>query len=184
MITMKGKMITLEPLDIQKHAKGYYEVSQDENIHNYTGNIVPKCLDETVELLKKYEKYFLNWMIISNVSQEVIGILRLGKPTLENGVLVAGESEFLSSRYWRKGHMKEARQLFYQYVFDVLSVEILYADVWEGNINSIKSLESAGYQLMETTDGIFTKTGEKMKKFIFSLSKKDYQLHLETFGSK
>ena len=161
MVTMIGQLVTLEPLEINKHAKGYFTVSQEEIIHRYTGNRVPTTVEEVVVLLKKYEEFFLNWMIISNVSQEVIGILRLGKPTLEDGMLVAGESEFLSSRYWRKGHMREARQLFYQYVFDVLSVEILYADVWEGNINSIKSLESAGYQLMETTDGIFTKTGKK-----------------------
>ena len=55
MMTMQGKMITLEPLDIQKHAKGYFEVCQDENIHKYTGNTIPKCIDETIELLKKYE---------------------------------------------------------------------------------------------------------------------------------
>ena len=174
MITMKGKLITLEPLDIQKHAQGYFEVSQDESIHKYTGNTVPKCLDETVELLKKYEKYFLNWMIISNESHEVIGIIRLGKPQIENGKLIAGESQFLLSKYWRKGHMKETKKLFYQYVFDVLSVEMLYADVWEGNTNSIKSLESYGYKLIETRKELFSKTGKYALKHIFSLSSSDY----------
>ena len=177
MITMKGKLITLEPLDIEKHAKGYFEVSQDESIHKYVGNDVPKDLDEIVALLKKYEKYFINWMILSNETHNVIGIIRLGKPEIENGVLVAGESQFLSSQYWRKGHMKEAKRLFYQYVFDKLSVEMLYADVWEGNINSIKSLESSGYKLIETTNSFFAKTGKLTKKYIFSLSKKDYQLN-------
>ena len=174
MITMKGKMITLEPLNIQNHAKGYFKVSQDEKIHKYTGNTVPKCLDETIDLLKKYEKYFLNWMIISNESQTVIGIIRLGKPEIENGKLIAGESQFLLSQYWRKGHMKEAKKLFYQYVFNVLSVEMLYADVWEGNTNSIKSLESYGYQLIETRKGWFSKTGEYLQKYVFVLSQHDY----------
>ena len=132
MITIKGNLITLEPLDIEKHARGYFAVSQDENIHKYTGNSVPQNEDEIVLLLKKYENYFLNWMIVSNDTHEVIGIIRLGKPEIENGVLVAGESQFLSSKYWRKGHMKEAKRLFYQYVFDVLAVDVLYADVWEG----------------------------------------------------
>ena len=184
MITMKGKLITLEPLDVNKHAEGYFEVSQDENIHKYTGNTVPGTVEEIVVLLQKYEEFFLNWMIISNESQKVIGIIRLGKPAMENGILVAGESQFLLSKYWRKGHMKETKELFYQYVFDVLSVEMLYADVWEGNINSIKSLESYGYKLIETTNGIFTKTGMCMEKYIFSLSKKDYQLNLRAFSSK
>ena len=173
-ITMKGKMITLEPLDVQKHAKGYFEVCQDESIHKYTGNTVPQCIDETIELLKKYEKYFFNWMIISNESLAVIGIIRLGKPEMENGVLIAGESQFLLSQYWRRGHMKEAKKLFYQYVFEELSVGMLYADVWEGNENSIKSLESYGYRLIETKKEFFSKTGEYAMKYIYSLSKNDY----------
>lgn len=178
MITMKGKMITLEPLDVQKHSQGYYTVSQDANIHTYTGNTVPKCPDETAELLKKYEKYFLNWMIISNESREVIGIIRLGKPEMENGILVAGESQFLLSKYWRKGHMKEAKKLFYAYVFDELSVDMLYADVWEGNINSMKSLESYGYQLIETRKEPFSKTGKVIRKYIYTLRKNDYHNRL------
>ena len=113
MITLKGKLVTLEPSDVSKHAKGFFDVCLDENIHKYTGNTVPRTVDEIVALLKKYEDFFLNWMIISNESQKVIGIIRLGKPAMENGILAAGESEFLSSQYWRKGHMKEAKRLFY-----------------------------------------------------------------------
>ena len=173
MVTLKGERITLEPLDIQKHAKGYFDVSQDEKIHEYTGNTVPESIDEIVALLHKYQKHFLNWMIISNDSLAVIGIIRLGKPEMENGMLVAGESQFLASKYWRKGHMKEAKKLFYQYVFEELSVEKLYADVWEGNINSMKSLESYGYQLIETRKERFLKTGELATKYIYSLSKND-----------
>ena len=171
---MKGTLITLEPLEIQKHAQGYFELSQDELIHKYTGNTVPKHLYETVELLKKYEKYFLNWMIISNDSLAVIGIIRLGKPEIENGILIAGESQFLSSKYWRKGYMKEAKHLFYQYVFHELSVEKLYADVWEGNTNSRKSLESYGYKLIKTRKERFSKTGKYTLKYIYSLNKNDY----------
>ena len=70
--------------------------------------------------------------------------------------------------------MKEAKRLFYQYVFDVLSVDMLYADVWDGNINSMKSLEFYGYRLIETSSEIFSKTGEPMNKYIYSLSKDDY----------
>ena len=172
---MQGTMITLEPLNIPKHAQGYFEMSQDENIHKYTGNTVPKHIDETVALLEKYEKYFLNWVIISNESQTVIGIIRLGKPEMENGLLVAGESQFLSSRYWRKGHMKEAKKLFYQYVFNELSVEKLYADVWEENINSRKSLESYGYQLIEERTERFSKTGEYKRKYIYELGKTEFR---------
>lgn len=170
----KGNLVTLEPLDVLKHAKGYFEMAQDEKVHQYTGNSVPKSVKEIEVLLRKYEQYFINWMMISNETQEVIGIIRLGKPEMENGILVAGESEFLASQYWRKGHMKEAKGMFYRYVFEELSIEMLYADVWEGNTNSIMSLESYGYQLIEVRPEIFSKTGQRLNKYIYALSKKDY----------
>ena len=121
-------------------------------------------------------------MIISNVSQTVIGMIRLGKPEIENGILVAGESEFLMSDYWRKGHMKEVKKLFYRYVFQELSVDMLYADVWDGNINSIKSLESYGYQLAETKAELFSKTGAYIPKHIYFLSRTDYHRHRKEEG--
>ena len=179
MITLRGKLVTLEPLAVEKHAEGYFEVSQDENIHKYLGNSIPATVDEIVELLKKYEKYFVNWMIISNETYTVIGIIRLGKPHIENDMLVAGESQILASQYWRKGHMKEAKQLFYQYVFDELKVEMLYADVWAGNTNSMKSLESYGYKLIETRCETFSKTGKCTEKYIYALSKDDYYLNIK-----
>ena len=79
--------------------------------------------------------------------------------------------------------MKEAKKLFYQYVFDVLSVEMLYADVWEGNTNSIKSLESYGYKLIETRKELFLKTGKYALKHIFSLSNSDYFYNLKRENS-
>jgi len=174
MITMKGNLVTLEPLRIEKHAADYFLVLQDEKIHKYTGNTVPSHMAETVALLKKYEEYFFNWMILSNETGKVIGIIRLGKPEREHGMLVAGESEFLASQYWRKGHMKEAKSLFYRYVFEELAVDVLYADVWEGNLNSQKSLESYGYRLVETRTEVFPKTGKDTKKYIYTLRKADY----------
>lgn len=177
MITMKGNLITLEPLNIEKHAEGYFQVCQEEEIHRFMGTTVPQCVEETRKLLKKYEQFFLNWMILSNETNQVIGILRLGKPGLEAGILVAGESQILSSQYWRKGHMKEAKGLFYAYVFEQLAVERLYADVWEGNTNSMKSLEFYGYRLLETRRDIFSKTGKPAEKYIYFLTKEAYDRH-------
>ena len=174
MITMKGTLITLEPLDVEKHGQGFFELSQDENIHKYMGNTVPRHLDETVRLLRKYESYFHNWIILSNETHEVIGIIRLGKPEMDNGLLAAGESQILSSRYWRKGHMKEAKTLFYSYVFEQLSLDVLYADVWAENENSVKSLESYGYRLVEVKNEFFAKTGKCCEKCIYALSRSDY----------
>ena len=65
----------------------------------------------------------------------------------------------------------------YNRKFHTLSVDILYADVWEGNINSMKSLESYGYQLIAVENDIFSKTEMCTRKYIYSLSKADYFAH-------
>ena len=96
---------------------------------------------------------------------------------MENGLLAAGESQRLSSRYWRKGHLKEAKKLFYRYVFEELAVDVLYADVWEENVNSWKSLEYYGYKRIETRAEIFTKTATAQNRFYYALSKEDYFQH-------
>jgi RimJ/RimL family protein N-acetyltransferase len=113
-------------------------------------------------------------MIIDNKSSNVIGILRLSNPQVCNGLLEAVESQRLMSAYWRKGHMKEAKSFFYEHVFNTLGVDILYADVYEGNVNSIKSLEYYGYELIETNQGIFSKTGENCLVYIYALTKDNY----------
>jgi len=173
-LIMRGNLITLMPMNIEKHSEGYYKVSQDENIHKHVGNTAPKNLQEIHELLKLYDEYFINWMIILNSTQEVIGIMRLGKPIKDDGLIVAGESQRLHSDYWRKGHMKEAKKLFYEHVFNDLEVDILYADVWEGNTNSMKSLENSGYKMVEEQTDIFKKTGQSISKYIYTLTKSDY----------
>ena len=177
MITMQGSLVTLEPLNVRKHTQGYFAVSRDEKIHEYVGNTVPETPEEIAALLTEYEKHFLNWMIIANDTGEVIGIIRLGKPQMENGLLAAGESQRLSSRYWRKGHMKEAKKLFYRYVFEELAVDVLYADVWEENVNSWKSLEYYGYKRMESKMEFFSKTGTAQNRFYYALSKEEYFQH-------
>ncbi|MBI9013067.1 MAG: GNAT family N-acetyltransferase [Clostridiales bacterium] len=171
---MKGCLITLELMDIEKHAKGYFEISQDPKLHEYVGNTIPKNIEEIKDLLGIYDELLINWMIIDRQTNRIIGIMRLSKPVMENNRLEAGESQRLHSNYWRKGHMKEAKALFYNHVFNELGVDVLYADVYEGNVNSIRSLESYGYKLIEVQKGIFKKADEEKKIFIYKLTKLDY----------
>lgn len=177
MISMEGKLVILEPLDIAKHAEGYFAVSQDEKVHAYVGNTVPETLEDVIKLLQVYETHFLNWMILEKDTRQVIGLLRISKPQCENGILSAGESQRLASRYWRKGHMKEAKRLLYPYIFGELAVDVLYADVWEENVNSWKSLEYYGYKRMESKMEFFSKTGTAQNRFYYALSKEDYFQH-------
>lgn len=169
--TLEGNMICLRPMEIEKDKYHYYNVSLDEKMHKWTGNTVPKTIDEVEELLKIYEKVFHVWMMEEKASNKVIGMMRLSFPEEHNGKLIAGDSQRLHSDYWRKGHMKEARKLMYHYAFDILGVDMLLADALKDNMNSCKSLESVGYELYDTKEEFFKKHGKSLMKYYYKLTK-------------
>lgn len=171
---LQGEKVRLRPLDSEKDYKAWYEVSQDEKMHLWTGNTVPETLEEVKELINVvYPKYFMIWIMEDIKTNQVIGMMRITPPEKSEEGIIAGDSQRLHSDYWRKGYMKEARKLIYNYVFNELKVDILYADVWEGNINSSKSLEHVGYQHFGTKEEYFKKY-ERMQNKLYYLLKSDW----------
>lgn len=114
------------------------------------------------------------WMVEEKRTGDVIGMMRISYPKPDNGVMVAGDSQRLHSDYWRKGYMKESRKLIYGHVFDKLEVDVLYADVWKGNVNSEKSLESVGYQFSYEEDAYFKKYDRIQPKRYYRLMREDW----------
>lgn len=165
-----GDLVILRKLDVEKDASSYFNVSLDKNIHTWVGNNVPKSIDEIKNLLFSYEKCMFVWMIINRQTSEIIGIMRISFPELVNSKLVAGDSQRLLSKYWRKGHMKEARNLIYEFAYTSLKIETLYADVWEENINSLESLKSIGYQIYDRKEEFFEKGNIKRYKCYLELN--------------
>ncbi|MGF7059949.1 GNAT family N-acetyltransferase [Brassicibacter mesophilus] len=172
--TLEGNMVRLRPMEIGKDKYHYYKVSQDEKMHEWTGNTVPKTVVEIEELLNVYKKVLYVWMIEEKSSNEVIGMMRLSFPEKKDGKLIAGDSQRLHSNYWRKGHMKEARKLMYNYAFNILGVEVLIADALRDNINSCKSLESVGYELFDTTEELFKKKEKILKRNYYKLTREKW----------
>lgn len=168
--TLVGQKVRLRPIDHERDHIAWFEVSQDENMHLWVGNTPPKTYEEVKEMIYElYPKYFMLWMIEELETNKVIGMMRISYPEYKEGVLVAGDSQRLHSAYWRKGYMKESRKLIYDYVFNELKVDILYADVWEGNENSSKSLESVGYKLIEKKSEHFAKYNRTQNKLYYQL---------------
>ncbi|NDI35788.1 GNAT family N-acetyltransferase [Chengkuizengella sediminis] len=176
--TLIGELVKLRPLNYNTDHIAWFEVEQDEIMHEWVGNSVPTSYDEVKQYLYDlYPKHFMIWMIEEKKSNKVIGMMRISHPQYNEEKLVAGDSQRLHSCYWRKGFMKESRKLIYDYVFNELKVDILYADVWEGNINSSKSLEFVGYQLIDIQREYF-------KKYDRIQNKLYYQLQLRYFNNK
>lgn len=169
---LEGELVRLRAINSDKDVDEWYRISQDTKMHIWTGNSVPTNKEEIERLLLEvYPKYFLMWMIEEKRTNKVIGMMRISYPESDAGVMIAGDSQRLHSDYWRKGYMKESRKLIYEYVFDQLGVDVLYADVWKGNVNSEKSLESAGYQFLYEEDAYFEKYDRTQAKRYYRLTK-------------
>ncbi len=174
----EGELVRLQPINCKRDIDEWYRVSQDERMHMWTGNTVPIEREEMEHLLLDvYPKYFLIWMIHEKRTGVVIGMMRISYPESDDGVMVAGDSQRLHSDYWRKGYMKESRELVYEFVFDELDVDALYADVWKGNLNSEKSLESVGYQFLYEEDAYFEKYDRIQPKKYYRLTKEDWLIY-------
>lgn len=162
-------MVILKQLNIERDLIGFFNVSLDEKVHIWTGNSVPNDVNEIRNLLRTYEKQMIVWTIINKQNNEIIGIMRLSHPEIINGVVISGDSQRLLSSYWRKGYMKEARKLVYEFAYLNLKIDILFADVWEGNINSLESLKSVGYKIIEKKEEFFTKENITLNKYYLKL---------------
>ncbi|MBM7662957.1 RimJ/RimL family protein N-acetyltransferase [Bacillus mesophilus] len=164
-----GELVRLRPINDADHLS-WFEVEQDESMHKWVGNAVPTSLDEVKHALYElYPQHFMLWMIEEKTSGKVIGMMRISHPEQRGNQLVAGDSQRLHSDYWRKGYMRESRKLIYDYVFNTLKIDVLYADVWEGNVNSIKSLVSAGYKLIDCRKEYFKKYNKTQNKLYYEL---------------
>jgi RimJ/RimL family protein N-acetyltransferase len=165
-----GELVVLRPLNFKNDYIAWFNVEQDERMHTWVGNQKPTSPEEVKKYLYElYPQYFMIWMIVEKKTENVIGMIRISHPERKGEKLVAGDSQRLHSNYWRKGYMKESRKLIYNYVFTCLKVDVLYADVWEGNINSSKSLEAAGYQLIDIKSEYFKKYDRMQNKLYYEL---------------
>lgn len=149
--TLNSDRITLREINVPVDAPEWYKLSKDPEIHKWTGNNAPGNVWEARKNLKKYSEIeqIISWAIISNETGKIIGTYWVWKPIEypDGSIIIPAEVERIAKHCWRKGYMKEARKLVYDYCFNTLNVNEIHAQVWKDNVNSVKSLEHAGHVL-------------------------------------
>ena len=147
--TLKGALVTLRVPDPVADARDYYEMKLDPEMHTWTGNHV---LSSAAEARKELERLLsmtdvTTWMIVDNPSDKIVGrfFICLEK---RGELLVGGEGNRIAKPFWRKGHNREARSLVLRYLFEELKADQLETGAWAGNVNSIRSIESYGFEFL------------------------------------
>jgi RimJ/RimL family protein N-acetyltransferase len=122
-VTLKGRWLTLEPIDA-RHAKGLFEAMQDDEVCRYLAWAPPKALDETLSLIRQAQEdmasgYALTYAQIWNATGRTIGSTRLLDVRPKDRQVEIGAT-FLAREYWRTPANTESKYLFLRYCFETL----------------------------------------------------------------
>ena len=174
--TLKGELVTLRPPDPVADAHDYFEMNREPDLHIWTGNhVLPSEAAAQVELEKFLSMDEIStWMIIDNPSHRVVGRFFLCLEGRDR-VRVVGEGNRIAKPVWRKGHNRQARQLLFPYVFEELDVDVYETGAWAGNTNSIKSIESYGFELDREEEKWNDKQGKELTMRYYTMTKEQWE---------
>lgn len=85
--TLKGKLVTLRPISPENDCIPFYNIMLEPEMHVWTGNTVPKNIDEIKQLLQHYAQFegVIAWAVVRNDTEEMIGTYWIAVPTNVGG---------------------------------------------------------------------------------------------------
>ena len=174
--TFKGKLITLRPPDPQGDAPDYFQFNLDPDMHVGTGNDVLRSEAEARAELERFVALedISTWMSVDNQRGRVVGRFFLDLKE-RDGLRIVGEGNRVAKPYWRKGYNREARRLLFRYVFEELWADMIETGTWEDNVNSVKSIESYGFEFEREERRWNDKHGRLLTMRYYTLTREQWQ---------
>ena len=122
-VTLKGRFLTLEPLD-ERHAADLFEVMQDEEVCRYLPWDVPAGIEDTLALIREAKdlmarRQSIVFAQVWNATDRAIGSTRLLDVRPRDRQVEIGAT-FLARPYWRTGANTESKYLFLTHCFETL----------------------------------------------------------------
>jgi RimJ/RimL family protein N-acetyltransferase len=122
-VTLKGRWLTLEPLD-ERHAPGIFEAMRDEEVCRYLAWDPPSELADTLTLIREARDAMARGQSIVyaqvwNATGQAIGSTRLLDVRPADRQVEIGAT-FLAREFWRTPANTESKYLFLRYCFETL----------------------------------------------------------------
>lgn len=175
--TLIGEYVTLRAISIEEDTNKWFEAMLEPDMHVWTGNRIPNDITDVIELLMLYKNHedIISWSIVSNKDHDMVGTYWIVKPVHQDGkLIIADEAQRIAKHYWRNGYTKEARKLVYEYAFHQLEVDEIHAHAWKENVSSCRSMESAGFRLIDKSERLFNKYDKIFEECHYVLQKQEW----------
>ena len=153
-IMLEGKRIILRKIKFDD-APTLLKWGQDSLYHISAGYQYLANLEAAQKSALQYKDRPYSYGIVLKENNKLIGLVELYERGLDeyNGLLMTKDLGFLLDKdYWHKGLMTEALQLVFNFAFDELKQNQIWAGTYVSNLNSQKLLKKLGFRYVYTTD--------------------------------
>jgi [ribosomal protein S5]-alanine N-acetyltransferase len=152
-LILETERLLLRPLELSD-AEGMFLLDSNPNVHLYLGNHPVKSIEESIGYIENLQNQYKNnrigrFAVILKESGEFIGWSGIKFITeQENNHVNFYEIGYrFREEFWGKGFAYESAKAWYDYAFNELKVDVLYASAHIDNIGSRRVLEKIGLKL-------------------------------------
>lgn len=146
-----------------------FEMDSDPEVYKYTGDFIPKSVEDTKERISNYpdyEKYgYGRWATELKETGEIIGWCGL-KYIEEIDEVDIGYR--WKPKYWGNGYATEASKVCLEYGFKQLGLEQIIGQLYPENKASIRVLEKIGMTFWKEM------SDEKESWWVYRITKEEY----------
>lgn len=140
--------LCLEPLQLS-HADALFKLFQEPDLYQWIKNEAPKSIETFRENCKLLEErlspdkneYWLNWIPIKKVSNQIIGKIEI---TLHRETSKVNLAYFIFKEYQRFGYAKEACKAVISHMFNCWNAKKIIIVMDTRNLASVRLAESLG----------------------------------------
>jgi len=153
-------------------AADIFKLYSDIEVLQYTDNKLHATIEDSnffihnIEI-KFSEKIMVCWGISIKKTPEIIGTIRLYHPDFYHRFISIGN--LLSKTHWNKGFMTEAQESISHFAFEKMNMHRVEAQIFVGNVASIKTFEKIGYQYEGKLRQNFLINGNLENSLLYSL---------------
>lgn len=145
---LKGKKVSLA-VSLSEDKEKWLLWVNDREIQNMVGNPMriyfESDFDEILEELRKSKEKMVNFAVVENEKEELVGFCGIG--TIDWRSRKAVVWYFIGKEHWGKGYGTETLALLCRFAFENMNLRKLYTYVYEPNRASIRVLEKNGFKL-------------------------------------